>query len=165
MDIAINGEGYIPVTQPDGTTAYTRDGSFVLNGKGYLVTPHGDMVGDGIQLPLEIKHVQFKNDGSVWVQTEKTGAFSLIGHIGLVRFANAEKLNSIGYNKLVATSQSGEPVKDTQSLVKQGFLERSNVNVHMEVEQVLRLNASLISNMRIIKFADQIYQQAVNLRQ
>lgn len=165
LDIAISGDGFIPITQPDGTTAYTRDGSFVMNGQGYLVTPHGDMVGDGIQVPLNHKQVQIKSDGTVLVQTEKGGTFSEIGHIGVVRFTNAEELKNIGYNKMLATDLSGEPSKDTQSMIKQGFLERSNVNVYSQIEQVLRLNASLISNMRIIKFADQIYQQAVNLKQ
>jgi flagellar basal-body rod protein FlgG len=165
LDMGVEGFGYIPVSQPDGTIAYTRDGSFTLDSQGYIVTMHGDIVGEGIKVPANYEKFQIKADGSVLVQTEKNANFEPLGKINLVRFPVAEKLKSIGYNKLVPTAESGEPIADTESKARQGFLERSNVSVHEQVEQILRLNASLISNMRIIKFADDLYQKAVNLRQ
>lgn len=165
LDIAVDGFGYIPLTQPDGTPAYTRDGSFTLNSQGYIVTMRGDMVGEGIKVPINYKKFQFKKDGSVLVQTTDNTNFVPLGKVNLVKFTVPEKLKSVGYNKLVATAESGEALPDTDSHVKQGFLERANVNIHGQIEQVLRLNASLISNMRIIKFADDLYRQSVNLRQ
>jgi flagellar basal-body rod protein FlgG len=165
MDIAVDGFGYIPVTQPDGTTAYTRDGSFTLNSKGMLITNRGDMVGEGIQIPIDYQKLQFKQDGTVLVQTPEAADFRPIGKIDLVRFANPEKLTGIGDNKLLASKESGGPVLDKDSNIKQGFLERANVNVYAQVEQILRLNAGLISNMRIIKFTDDLYSKAINLKQ
>jgi flagellar basal-body rod protein FlgG len=165
LDIAIDGAGYIPVTQPDGTVAYTRDGSFSLNSQGYIVTNRGDLVGEGIKVPADYKQFEFKQDGSVLVKTTSDPNFKPIGKISLVRFASPEKLTNIGYNKLQVSADSGAPLPETDSQVKQGFLERSNVNIYGQIEQVLRLNASLISNIRIIKFADDLYRQSVNLRQ
>jgi flagellar basal-body rod protein FlgG len=166
LDVAIEGGGYIPVTQPDGATAYTRDGSFELNSQGYLVTQRGDMVGDGIQLPADYKSMHIDEDGTVSVKTAtKNEAYQPIGRIKLVRFRNAEGLKDVGYNKLLPTNESGEAVSDKESLLRQNSLERSNVEIHELVERVLRLNASVISNFRIIKFTDDLYRQSVNLRQ
>lgn len=164
-DVAVDGFGYIPVTQPDGTTAYTRDGSFTLNSKGMLITNRGDMVGEGIPVPINYQKIQFKQDGTVLVQTPEAADFKPIGKIDLVRFPNPEKLNSIGDNKLLPTQESGAAVLDKDSHLKQGFLERANVNVYSQVEQILRLNAGLISNMRILKFTDDLYSKAINLKQ
>jgi flagellar basal-body rod protein FlgG len=165
LDISIKGPGYIPVAQPDGTIAYTRDGSFTLNNQGYIVNMRGDIVGEGIKVPIDYEKFQFKEDGTVLVKTTKEPNFVPIGKVNLIQFKVPEKLKSIGYNKLLPTDESGEPTFDHESKIKQGFLERANVNIHDQVEQILRLNASLISNMRIIKFADDLYQKAVNLRQ
>jgi flagellar basal-body rod protein FlgG len=165
MDIAVDGAGYVPVTQPDGTVAYTRDGSFTVNSQGYLVNNRGDLVGEGIKIPIDYKKIQIDQTGKVLIQTEKEPDFKPIGKISLVRFPNPEKLTNIGYNKLQVSDGSGSPVEDTESRIKQGFVERSNVNIYGQIEQVLRLNASLISNIRIIKFSDDLYRQAVNLKQ
>lgn len=164
-DIAIDGFGYIPVTQPDGTVAYTRDGSMTLNSQGYLVNQRGDIVGDGIQLPPDYQHIKIYPDGKVEITTTKNEPPQVVGTIRVVRFNNPEGLKNIGYNKLLATNESGEPFTDPDSRIKQGELERSNVNIYAQIDQVLRLNAGMVSNMRIIKFADDLYRQSVNLRQ
>lgn len=166
LDICVEGPGYIPVTQPDGMTAYTRDGSFEVNSQGYIVSKRGDMVGDGIKLPADYKSLHIDEDGKVSVKTSKSGlGYDTIGKIKLVNFRNPAALKDIGYNKLVATNESGEPLKDQESQIRQHSLERSNTEIHEEVERVLRLNASIISNYRIIKFSDDLYRQSVNLRQ
>lgn len=165
LDISVDGFGYIPVTQPDGTVAYTRDGSLTLNSKGYIVNHRGDIVADGIQVPIDYEKIQIREDGEVRVKTPKNQDFNVIGKITLAKFSNPEALKNLGYNKLAPTVASGEPITDINSKIKQGTLERSNVSVHMQIDQILRLNASLISNLRIIKFADDLYRQSVNLRQ
>ncbi|MDX2085913.1 MAG: flagellar hook-basal body protein [Candidatus Melainabacteria bacterium] len=165
LDIAIKGEGFIPVTQPDGKVAYTRDGSLTKNSDGYLMTQRGDLVGNGIQLPLNYKKLRIHPDGTVDVLIKDQQAPQVVGKIQLVRFANAEGLESIGNNKLVPTGNSGQPEPLTDVLLEQGAIERSNVNIHSQIDQILRLNASLISNFRIIKFTDDIFRQAVNLKQ
>lgn len=165
LDVAIDGFGYIPVTQPDGTTAYTRDGAFALNSEGFMVTHRGDMVGSGIKVPDNYQKIMIEDDGSVQVMTDLHGQPETIGKIDLVRFSNTEGLHNIGDNKLLATTKSGEPVIDNDSTLKQGSLETANVNMYYEIDKVLRLNATMISNMRVVKFSDDIFRQAVNLRQ
>ncbi len=165
LDLGINGAGFIPVTQPDGTTAYTRDGSLALNSQGYLVTQRGDMVGSGIQIPADYQKIFVDKTGNVKVTTNFRAAPSVIGKIDLVKFTNPEGLEHIGNNKVIASDKSGDPISDDESLIRQGTLEHANVSVYSQVENVLRLNASVISNLRVIKFSDDIYRQAVNLRQ
>ncbi len=164
-DIAIEGKGYIPVTQPDGTVAYTRDGSMTVNSKGYLVTQQGDIVGSGIKLPEDYTKMQIKQDGSVQVVTKSNNQPTLIGKISTVRFINPENLTRIDGNKLLPSKESGSPMQDPDSKIYQGMLEQANVVIGAQIEQVLRLNAAAISNMRIIKFADDLFRQSVNLKQ
>ncbi|MEB3287803.1 MAG: flagellar hook-basal body complex protein [Vampirovibrionales bacterium] len=165
LDVAIEGPGFLPVTQPDGTTAYTRDGSLALNADGYIVSNRGDIVGNGIKIPDNYQEVLIDKTGDVKVKTTAKSDPFKVGHIDLVRFNNPEGLQSIGYNKLLMSDDSGQPIVDTDSKIKQGNLERSNVNVFYQVDNILRLNASVISNFRIVKFSDDLYRQAVNLRQ
>lgn len=165
LDLGINGPGFLSVTQPDGTTAFTRDGSLALNSKGYLVTQRGDMVGNGIQVPSDYQKIFVDKQGNVKVQTTLHSDPTIIGKIDLVKFMNPEGLQHIDNNKVVATDASGDAQSDDESIIRQGTLEHSNVSVFSQVENVLRLNASVISNLRVIKFSDDIYRQAVNLRQ
>jgi flagellar basal-body rod protein FlgG len=165
LDVSVDGFGYIPVTQPDGVVAYTRDGSFALNSEGFIVNNRGDIVADGIKVPINYQEIQIQKDGEVRVKVSGSQDFKPVGKITLTRFANPEALKSLGYNKLAPTEASGQPMLDTDSKVNQGTLERSNVSVHAQIDQILRLNASLISNIRIIKFADELYRQSVNLKQ
>lgn len=166
LDLGIEGDGYLMVTQPDGTVAYTRDGSMMKTHDGYLVTPRGDLIGNGIQVPTNYKKLVVERDGTVKVKVEEKDELQIVGRIRLATFPNDEGLKSIGGNKLVPTHQSGQPQLMTdQSEIKQGYLERSNVNMHHQIDQILRLNAGVISNMKTAKFVDDIYRQAVNLRQ
>lgn len=166
LDMGIEGDGYFMVTQPDGTVAYTRDGSMMKTHDGYLVTARGDLLGNGIQVPTNYKKLAVMPDGVVKVKVHENEEFQIVGRIRLATFPNAEGLKAIGDNKLVPTHQSGQPqLMAHQSELRQGYLERSNVNLHHQIDQILRLNAGVLSNMRIAKFTDDIYRQAVNLRQ
>jgi flagellar basal-body rod protein FlgG len=166
LDVAIEGEGYLPVTQPDGTVAYTRDGALAVNAQGYLVTQYGDIVGEGIQMPAQYDKLLILPDGTVQVQENKIPTPRTLGRILLATFPNPEGLAAVGYNKLLPTEASGQVRPAAPSvLLKQGNLERSNVNIYHQIDQVLRLNAGVISSFRVIKYTDDLYRQAVNLRQ
>lgn len=165
LDVAIESEGYLPVTQPDGTVAYTRDGSMSKGPDGLLYTQRGDLVGSGIRLPQSYNQLFIQPNGQIEVETKAGEPHQVVGQLNLLTFANPEALKSIGGNKLVPTEQSGQPVLVGKVQFSQGKLERANVNVSNQVEQILRLNAGLISNFRVIKFTDDIFRQAVTLRQ
>jgi len=166
LDIAITGAGFIPVTQKDGTSAYTRDGSFSLNTEGYLVTNDGAIVGEGIKIPINYNRLMIEKDGKISVIKEKGAEPEEIGKIPMVVFNNPEGLKQIDGNKMAQTEESGEPalLKD-HDYIKQGGIERSNVNIFSTVNSVLQLNASMIASARIIKVTDDIYRQSISLRQ
>ncbi|MFH0702799.1 MAG: flagellar hook basal-body protein [bacterium] len=166
LDIAIDGTGFIPVTRKDGLVAYTRDGSFSVNAEGYLVTQDGFLVADGIKIPANYYNLKFMEDGTIKVMREKDLEPEVIGKIPLITFNDPENLESIEGNKLVASEKSGKPIllKDHEN-IKQGKLERSNVNIFNSVNDVLIVNGSIISSTRLMKVMDEIYRQSVNLRQ
>jgi flagellar basal-body rod protein FlgG len=166
LDIALTGPGFIPVTQKDGSLAFTRDGSMRLNQDGLLTTTSGDIIGAGIKIPAIYNKIRIDNDGAVKVQYDKYGEFQSIGQIPLLTFNNCEGLKQIDGNKLVATEKSGDPIliKD-HKYIKQGFLERSNVSIFDTVHEVLKLNAGVISGTRLLKIVDDMYSQAISLRQ
>lgn len=166
LDVGIAGPGFIPVTRKDGTVAYTRNGSLSKNAEGFLVTYHGDLVGTGIKVPAIYHQMQITKDGTVQI-TEKAGDdYKTIGKINLVNFPNPEGLKEIGNSLVLETSESGQALKvDNPTGFRQGFLEQSNVNIHFAVEDILRINAQVISNVKVLKMLDEIYKQAVQLRQ
>lgn len=166
LDIAIEGAGYIPVTRKDGLVAYTRDGSFKLNPEGYLTTSDGFVVGGGIKIPAEYYRLKISTDGEVTCIKDRDGDSEVLGKIPLVRFNNPEGLKSIEGNKFIPGMASGEPcIVKNHECIKQGNLERSNVNLVDLVQDVLRLNGSVISSTRLIKITDEFYRQAINLKQ
>jgi flagellar basal-body rod protein FlgG len=79
LAIGVDGFGFIPVTQPDGTTAYTRDGSFTLSSQGMIVTNRGDIVADGIKVPIDYDKIQIKLDGTVLAKSTGSQEFKQIG--------------------------------------------------------------------------------------
>jgi flagellar basal-body rod protein FlgG len=165
-DVAIEGEGYFTVTQPDGSIAYTRDGSFTRNSEGFLITNTGDLVGKGIQIPVKYELLEMMKDGTIQIREKNQIKPKIIGKLELVNFRNPEGLKPIGQNKLLPTDQSGPPLAIAETTgIRQGMVERSNVNMFFQVDQILRLNASVISNLRVIKFSDELYRQSVNLKQ
>lgn len=166
LDIGIDGQGFIPVTSKDGTVAYTRDGSFTVNSEGYIVTPDGWLVGDGIKLPANYQKLKIDTDGTVNVLKTNDTTFEKLGKIPLVSFNNPEGLKRLEDNKVAPTEDSGKPtlIADNTS-IKQGTLEKSNVDVFTYVNENLKLNGSLIASTRLVKVIDDIYRQAINLRQ
>lgn len=165
-DVAINGVGFIPVVSPSGEVAYTRDGSFKQGRDGYLVTSDDWLVGEGIQIPTNCYKFQIKPNGEVVAYDSATSGPRKLGTIPLVRFANPEGLEQRDMNKLVPTEESGEAVlvKD-HDCIAQNNLENSNTNIYSNVGEMLRLNASMLASMRMMKVVDDMYNKAINIRE
>jgi len=166
LDVALTGPGFIPVTSPNGDVQYTRDGSFKLDKDGYLVTNDGYLVGDGIKVPINHEGLRIKQDGTVLVIQKGHTEQEILGKIPVVQFQNYEGLKPVEYNRVVPTEQSGEPklVKEHNYIAQCG-LERSNANYIANVNEVLRLNSSMIAGTRLIKVIDDMYQRSINLTQ
>ena len=165
-DIAIDGEGYIPVVSPDGEIQYTRDGSFKRGEGGYLTTVDGWMVGTGIKIPANSYKFEIKPNGDV-INYDNAGSLPVkIGTIPIVQFDCPEGLERGSGNKMVITEESGQPVivKNDQN-IKQYATEISNTNIYDELNDLMRLNTSMIASLNLMKVADDMYNKSINLNQ
>ena len=165
-DVAINGDGFIPVTSPTGEVQYTRDGSFKVGKDGYLTTNDGWLVGEGIQIPSNNYRLTIKPDGTVTSIDSTTSPEKVLGTIPLVQFRNSEGLIQGENNKLKASNDSGDAkLVKNHNYIAQNSLEMSNTNLYDSVSDMLRLNASMIASLRMAKIVDDMYNKSINLRQ
>ena len=165
-DMAINGNGYFPVISPEGKIQYTRDGAFTRGEGGYLMTADGWLVGDGIQIPSNSYKFTVKPNGDVYNYDYAGSEPQLIGHIPIVEFDSPEGLEQGQNNKLVPTQESGPPrLVAEHNYIVQHQIETSNTNVFDEVNEMLRLNASMIASLNLMKVADDMYNKAINIRE
>ena len=165
-DVAISGEGYIPVVSPEGEVQYTRDGSFKRGENGYLVTVDDWMVGDGIKIPANSYKFEIKPNGDV-INYDNAGSLpEKIGTIPIVQFDCPEGLEQGHNNKMVITQESGDPriIKENQG-IRQYALEASNTNIYDELNELMRMNTSMIASMNLMKVADDMYNKAINIRE
>jgi len=169
LDLAIEGTGFFPVQLPDGTTAYTRAGSFHLNNQGTIVTAAGDPLQPAITIPPNALAVTITKYGQVNATLPGQQNPQQLGQIQLSTFANPGGLEATGGNLFRATLSSGDPVTGnaggTEGLgqLQQGYLEGSNVDVVSEFVQMVLAQRAYESNSKVIKAADDMYQQVNNL--
>jgi len=164
LDIALTGAGYIPVTTPQGEIRYTRDGGFMTNKEGYLVTKTGDLVGNGIKIDATAEKIEIKSNGEVYSYLKLTDKPEYIGTIPVVQFQNPSALKDVGLNHFVPTEESGEmKLAVNHTLIKQNGIERSNLDLMNEIYMTQRINASIAASNSLIKAINQMYSQAINL--
>jgi len=165
-DVAIDGVGYIPVVSAEGEVQYTRDGSFKRGANGYLVTVDDWMVGDGIKIPANSYKIEIKPNGDVMNYDNAGSLPEKIGTIPIVQFDCPEELAQGHNNKMTITADSGEPrlVKGLNNM-RQYATEVSNTNVYDELNEMMRLNTSMIASMNLMKVADDMYNKAINIRE
>jgi flagellar basal-body rod protein FlgG len=161
LDVAINGKGFFEVTMPDGTTGYTRDGSFQVDVQGRLVTNSGMPVGGGITIPTNAKGVSISQEGAVSVTLPGNVAPQVVGNIAVASFGNVDGLEPIGQNLYRESAASGQPQQGTPGtndlgLIKQGFLEASNVNVVTELVSMIQTQRAYEMNSKAITTQDQM---------
>ena len=156
----------VQLISEDGEVQYTRDGSFVKGKDGYLYTKDGWLVGGGIKLPANNYKFTINPNGDVYTYDEAGSLPKRVGTIPLVGFANPERLEQGVNNKMVATDDSGQPelISNHRSF-RQNAIETSNVNIYASVNEMLRLNASMIASMRLLKVADDMYNKGINIRE
>lgn len=165
-DVAIDGTGYIPLTSPTGEVQYTRDGSFVQGKNGYLSTRDGWIVGEGIKIPSNCYKFIIKPNGEVVSYDARGSEGKHIGTIPLVRFDNPAGMQMSDMNRLKASDDAGEGrLVRNHDCFKQNNIETSNVSVYRSATDLLRLNASMLASMQMIKLADTMYNKAINIRE
>ena len=169
LDLAIQGKGFFQVLLPDGTTAYSRDGTFQLNGTGLMVTHDGYQVQPGITIPSNAIDVTVNNSGEVQVKIEGQTALSTVGQLQIATFLNDAGLEAIGDNLYKETPASGaattgNPASTGFGSILQGFLETSNVNAVEEISNLISAQRAYEMNSKVIQTSDEMLGTLTALR-
>jgi len=169
LDVVIQGRGFFQIRRPNGELAYSRAGSFHLDRDGNVVTSDGDPIEPQITIPPEAQSVTIAQDGTVsFLQPGQTAA-QLAGQIQLANFTNPAGLNSIGRNLFTPTDASGEPTvgnpggQEGLGTLQQGYVEASNVSVVEEFINLIVSQRAYEANSKVVRAADEMYQQVNNL--
>jgi len=168
LDVAIQGNGFFSVLLPDGTAAYTRDGSFQTDSQGQLVTSSGFAVQPAITIPANAQSVTIGRDGTVSVMTPGAARPTQVGTLQLVSFINPAGLQSHGENLYLETAASGTASSGTSGanglgLLNQGYVETSNVNVVEELVNMIQTQRAYEINSKAIQTSDQMLQRLSQL--
>jgi flagellar basal-body rod protein FlgG len=168
LDVAIKGNGFFQVQMADGTTGYTRDGSFQLSATGQLVTNNGLTVQPSLTIPANAQSVTIAADGTVSVALPGQAAPQTVGQLTIASFVNPAGLEPRGQNLFSETAASGTPNAaapgaDGLGNLAQGFLETSNVNVVEELVTMIQTQRAYELNSKAISTSDQMLQRLAQL--
>jgi flagellar basal-body rod protein FlgG len=161
LDVAIRGEGFFKVLMPDGTFAYTRDGSFEMDAQGRIVTPKGNLVQPGITIPPNSTSITINQQGQVSVITAGSTTPTLLGQLTMTRFINKAGLQPIGDNLFTETPASGTPQDgaantDGYGDLMQSSLEQANVEAVTEISDLIAAQRAYEMNAKVISATDQM---------
>ena len=168
LDVAVQGNGFFQVLLPDGTTAYTRDGSFQKDNQGQIVTSDGFPVQPNITIPANALSISIAQDGTVTVTQPGSAATTQIGSLQLATFINPAGLQSIGQNLFLETAASGTPTPNTPGTngagtVAQSYVETSNVNVAEELVTMIQTQRAYELNSKVVSTSDQMLGRLTQL--
>ena len=163
LDISVTGRGFFQITMPDGTIAYTRDGTFSLDNQGNVVTASGYPLQPAINIPQGTLSATIGSDGVVTATTHANPRGSQIGQIQLADFINEQGLQPLGNNLLQESAASGAPQVGTAGTnglgtIQQGTLETSNVNSVTELVNMIECQRAYEMNSKAISTTDQMLQ-------
>jgi len=169
LDIAIQGDGFFQVQRPDGTIAYTRDGSLKVSGDGQLVTSQGYLIDPPITFSSDTQSITIGLDGTIQATEAGQTSPTKIGQLELAKFVNPAGLSAIGNNLYVETVASGKPIQGAAGSVgfgelMQGSLEASNVDVVEEMVSMIVAQRAYEINSKTIKTVEDMLEMANNLK-
>jgi flagellar basal-body rod protein FlgG len=167
MDMAVQGRGFFQVLRPDGSLAYTRDGSFQTNAQGQIVTAGGFLLQPAITVPTDAQSVTIGSDGVISVRVAGSSTPTQIGTVQLADFPNPVGLQPIGSNMYMesaasGTAQAGTPGTNGIGSIVQGSLESSNVNSVKELVDLIETQRAYEMNSKAISTADNMLQYLNN---
>ena len=168
LDVAVQGDGYFKIQLPDGTFAYTRDGSFQMDAQGRIVTAQGNLVMPGITIPQNSSALTINSQGQVSVITQGNTNPTILGQFTLTRFINKAGLLPISDNLFTESPASGPPqdglpTVDGAGDIQQGNLEQSNVEPVNEIADLIASQRAYEMNSKVITATDQMLQAAIAL--
>ncbi|MHC8370988.1 flagellar basal-body rod protein FlgG [Pseudomonas sp. MDT1-85] len=161
LDMAIDGRGFFQILQPDGTTSYTRDGTFHLDSNGQIVNASGFALEPAIVIPNDAQTFTVGRDGTVSVTVPGNPASQVIGNLQTADFINPAGLQAVGNNLFLETAASGAPQVGTPGLAGfgttlQNTLETSNVSTVEEMVNMITTQRAYEMNSKVISTADQM---------
>lgn len=163
LDVAIDGRGFLPILQPNGDMAYTRNGQLHLNADGQMVNANGLLLQPVITVPQEARTVSIGTDGTVSAMMPGDANPQVLGNIEIVDFVNPGGLEARGGNLFLETASSGAPIagvpgQDGLGQLQQGMLENSNVNIVEEMVNMITTQRAYEMNSKVISTSDQMLQ-------
>ncbi|MFP4164778.1 MAG: flagellar basal-body rod protein FlgG [Chitinispirillaceae bacterium] len=169
LDLSVQGEGLFQIMLPDGSTAYTRDGSFKLSSDGTVVTSSGYILQPQIAVPEGSQELQISADGRVSVILPGDDTSTEIGQLELARFVNPSGLRSLGGNLFATTDASGLPIvtypgEDGAGSIMQGYTEASNVQIVDEMVDMISAQRAFEIVSKSIQVSEEMLQVANNLK-
>lgn len=169
LDLAIEGQGYLEVTLPNGSVGYTRDGALKRTGDGLIVTSDGYPVVPNITIPRDARTISINAEGEVYAYFSDRPEAELLGQFTLSGFTNPKGLEAIGSNLFLQTPASGPsvvstPGQDGIGVVRQGYLEDSSVDPVREVTDLIEAQRGYELNSKVITAADQMLGATVQVR-
>jgi len=169
FDIAIQGEGFLEVSMPDGSSAYTRGGTFKVNSEGLLATSGGYALKPNLAIPDNAKNMQIDSEGRVRIQVAGQATPIEVGQLDLVRFTSPSALLPQGDNLYRASPGSGEaisgkPTEDGMGSLAQGFLEGSNVKLTEEMVNLMVAQRVYEANVKVMQASDEMLGMINGLR-
>ncbi len=169
LDLAVKGEGFLQVLRPDGSLAYTRDGTLALDADGNIVTQTGLQVEPGISVPPEAIEIHISQDGLLSARLQGEPDPVDLGQFELAQFANPSGLLPLGGNLFEQSQTSGEPTigspgEEGLGVLVQGFLESSNVDVVQEMVNLITAQRAYEINSKMISASDEMLQTTNNLK-
>ena len=169
FDVAIQGDGFVEVTMPDGSYAYSRGGTLKVNRDGLLATQAGYPLKPGIAVPADAQSMVIGTDGKVQVQLAGQTNPVEVGQLELVRFTSAQGLLAQGDNLYHSSDASGEPIlgkagEDGMGSLAQGFLEGSNVKMVDEMVNLMVAQRAYESSVKVVQASDEMMGLVNGLR-
>jgi flagellar basal-body rod protein FlgG len=169
LDLAIDGQGWFELELPNGTSAYTRDGSFKRTDEGRIVSSEGYPLAPDITIPDEALAVSVNPEGEVYANFNDNSEPELLGQILLVMFANDKGLEPIGSNMFRETNASGGPQaapagEEARGIIRQGFVEESAVDAVREITDLIEAQRGYELNSKVISAADQMLGATAQIR-
>lgn len=169
FDVAVQGDGFLELSMPDGVSAFTRGGTLKVNEDRQLATLEGTPLKPGISIPADAQSISISSTGRVQVTVQGQSAPIDVGQLEMVRFANARGLSAQGGSIYKATDSSGEPIsgragEDGMGTLAQGFIEGSNVKMIEEVVNLMVAQRAYEANVKVVQAADEILGMINGLR-
>ena len=170
LDLAIEGQGYLEVTLPNGDPAYTRDGALKRNGDGLIVTSDGFAVVPDITIPEDAREITINADGEVYAYFDGADRRAAPRPVHPRRASPNEKgLEALGSNLYRETEASGaanpgDAGEDGRGTFRQGYLENSSVDAVHEITGLIEAQRGYELNAKVITAADQMLAATVQIR-